>query len=338
MTPSGRAGAERARLRAEIREQLELRGGLGPTAQPTPSDGPDPYGDPDPEWLRIDWREHRRELSVVGSRINYVEMGSGLPVVLVHGLAGCWQNWLENIPALAPSHRVIALDLPGFGASPMPSWEISIPAYGRFLHDFCERLGIGGCSVIGNSMGGFISTELAINEPDRVERLVLVSAAGVTWARARREPAAVIGRGSRALAPYLLRYQMASLRRARVRQLAYRGTFWNPVALRPELLWEQTVPALHSPGFYEAITSLVGYDIRDRLQEIEVPTLVVWGRQDRVVPVPAATHYQRLIGANARTEVFDRCGHLPMLERPVRFNRLMETFLAELRSRIGGRH
>ena len=315
--------------RRDLRQTVELLTPLGEVPDPTPADGPDPYGDPDPDWLKIDWRAHLRTLDVVGATTNYVEMGSGPPVVLVHGLGGSWQNWIENIPDLARDHRVIALDLPGFGASPMPPWEISIPAYGRYLHDFCERLGVGSCALIGSSMGGFISTELAIKEPDRVEHLVLVSSAGVTWSRARREPAAVIGRLSRAAAPLFFRYQMAGLHRSRLRHLAYRGIVHDPRALRPELLWEMTSPAFGGRGFYAAITNLVGYDIRHRLEEIEVPTLIVWGRNDRVVPSQGAPFYQRLIGDNARLVVFDRCGHLPMIERPLRFNRLIEEFLAD---------
>jgi pimeloyl-ACP methyl ester carboxylesterase len=296
--------------------------------EPTPTDGPDPYGNPDPEWLRIDWRRHRREIDVVGTRANYVEMGEGPPLVLVHGLSGAWQNWLEQIPQLARSHRVIAMDLPGFGASPMPPWEISIPAYGTFVRDFCERLGVARCALAGNSLGGFIATEVAISDPERVELLVLVSAAGITWARARREPAAVLGRIGRAAAPYALRLQLSGIKRRRMRQLAFQGIFFDPNGLRRELIWENIVPALRSPGYYDAMTTLVGYDIRHRLEEISEPTLIVWGRNDRVVPVPAAFAYQRRIGDNARLEIFDHCGHVPQMERPVRFNRLLKEFLA----------
>jgi pimeloyl-ACP methyl ester carboxylesterase len=295
----------------------------------TPSDGPDPYGGPDPEWLRIDWRRHLGRVEVVGAEANYVEMGSGPPLVLVHGLSGAWQNWLEQIPQLARSHRVVAMDLPGFGSSPMPPWEISISAYGTFVRDFCEKLGIDRCALVGNSMGGFIATEVAIAEPQRVEKLVLVSAAGITFARARREPAAVIGRMGRAAGPLLLKLQLGGIKRPGSRRLAFQGIFFDPNGLHRELLWENVIPAFDSPAYYDAITTLVGYDIRDRLEEIEVPTLVVWGRNDRVVPVPAAHAYGRRIGDNARVEVFDHCGHVPQLERPLRFNRLLEQFLAE---------
>ncbi|MFL5908940.1 MAG: alpha/beta fold hydrolase [Solirubrobacterales bacterium] len=293
----------------------------------TPSDGPDPYGNPDPEWLKIDWREHRREIEVVGAKVNYVEMGEGAPVVFVHGLSGAWQNWLENIPRFARTHRAIAMDLPGFGASQMPPWEITIPNYGRFLRDFCERLGIDRCSLVGNSMGGFIATELAITEPARVDDLVLVSAAGITWARARREPAAMLGRVGKAAAPLALRFQMSGIKRPGFRKRAFQGVFHDPNALRREMLWENVVPALQSPGYFDAMVNLVGYDIRHRLEEIGVPTLIVWGRNDRIVPVPAALSYQKRIGDNAELVIFDHCGHVPQIERPVRFNRVVEDFL-----------
>jgi pimeloyl-ACP methyl ester carboxylesterase len=295
---------------------------------PTSADGPDPYGNPNPEWLSVDWREHRRQIEVVGATVNYVELGEGPHLVFVHGLSGAWQNWLEQLPHFARTHRVVALDLPGFGASPMPPWEISIPAYGRFLRDFCERLEIEHCALVGNSMGGFIATEVAIAEADRVERLGLVSAAGITWARARREPAAVLGRIGRAAAPLALKLQLSGIRRPRLRHRSFRGVFHDPNSLRRELLWENIVPALQSPGYVDAITTLVGYDIRHRLEEIKDPTLVVWGRNDRVVPVPAALGYKRRIGDNAELHIFDQTGHVPQIERPVRFNRLLEKFLA----------
>ena len=315
---------ELRRLASDTAYAINLARGKVELPPPTPADGPDPYGSPDPEWLRIDWREHRHEIDVVGARVNYVEMGEGPPLLFVHGLSGAWQNFLENIPHFAQTHRVVALDLPGFGASPMPPWEISIPAYGRF----CERLGIDRCSLVGNSMGGFIATEVAITDPQRVDDLVLISAAGITWARARREPATMVAGMGRAATPVFLKFHMAGIRRRRVRQAYFQGVFFDPDSIRREMLWENVVPALQSPGYYDALTTLWGYDIRHRLEEIEVPTLIVWGRNDRVVPVPAALSYEKRIGENAELVIFDHCGHVPQMERPVRFNRTLEDFLA----------
>jgi pimeloyl-ACP methyl ester carboxylesterase len=318
---------ELRRIAADTAYAYKLARGRVELPPATPADGPDPYGNPDPEWLRIDWREHRHQIDVVGAGVNYVEMGEGPPLLFIHGLSGAWQNWLENIPHFARTHRVVAVDLPGFGSSPMPPWVISIPAYGRFLRDFCERLGIERCSLVGNSMGGFIASELAITEPDRVDDLVLVSAAGITWARARREPAEMMARVGRAAGPLLLKVNMAGIRRARLRKTAFQGVFHDPLALRREAIWENLVPAMRSPGYFDAMVNLVGYDIRDRLGEIGVPTLIVWGRNDRVVPVPAALSYKKRIGDNAELVIFDHCGHVPQIERPTRFNRIVEDFL-----------
>src|SRR5829696_2226636 len=187
------------------------------------------------EWLDVDWTAQQRWLHIDDRAVNVIELGSGPPLLFVHGLSGCWQNWLENLPHFARTHRAIALDLPGFGASPMPPWEITIPAYGRFVRDFCELLGIDCCSIVGNSMGGFIATELAITEPERIDDLTLVSAAGITWARARREPAEMLARVGRAAAPLALRFQKSGIRRPRYRRRAFRGVFHDPDALRLEM-------------------------------------------------------------------------------------------------------
>jgi len=301
----------------------------GPLPDATPAEGPDPYGSPDPEWLRIDWREHLRTAHVGGATVNYVEMGGGpgRDLVLVHGLSGSWQNWLENIPHLARDHRVVALDLPGFGDSPMPPWEISIEAYGRLLHDFCDTLALNDCIVVGNSMGGFVSAEAAIAQPGRFEKLVLVSAAGVSHARMRREPAEMAGRVAVAASPLVLRLQERGLLRPRIRDWAFRMIFHRPDLIRMELIWEFFNHGAGKPGFLPAMVGLMGYDILDRLEEVEVPTLIVWGRDDRIVPVTDADGYGRRL-TNSRTVIFDHCGHVPMAERPVRFNRVLEAFLA----------
>jgi pimeloyl-ACP methyl ester carboxylesterase len=281
-----------------------------------------------PDWMRIDWSRHLSQLELPGATVNYAEIGEGEPILFVHGLAGCWQNWLENLPYFARTHRAIAIDLPGFGASPNPSWKISMPNYGRLIDDFCERLGIDRvAALVGNSMGGFVATEAVIQRPERFERLVLVSAAGVSFWEAQDRRAKAISRTIEAAAPHLLngdrRYLLS---RPRGRMVAFGRVMRDPAKLRPELLKEQTRPGLSAPGFADAFTSIVGYDTRERLPEIEIPTLVVWGLNDKVVPVEAALGYHRLI-PRSRLEIFERTGHVPMLERPARFNPLLDDFI-----------
>ncbi len=308
---------------------------------PTPADGPDPYGDQDPEWLRIDWRQHlnrtevdtsdleRHEGSEVDparTEVSYVEIGDGPPLLLIHGLGGVWETWLENIPHLARSHRVIAPDLPGFGDSPMPGWEISIQAYGALIARLCRALGIESAPLVGNSMGGFISAELTVSEPVLVSKLVLVSAAGVSHARMMREPAEAAGRMARAATPLLLKNHQRAFRRRRLRNQMLRHVAHRPSQLPAELVWEIANGGLNAPGLVAAIRGLAGYDILDRLDDVEIPTLIVWGRNDLIVPVGDALEYQRLI-RNSELVIFEQCGHIPMAEHPVRFNRLLDRFL-----------
>ena len=335
------AAVERERSAPELRDLREawdlVLGQLAAPEQadlpaPTPAEGPDPYGDPDPAWLDVDWRKHLRTLDVGDTTVNYVEFGpatadaDGLCLLLVHGLAGCWQNWLEQLPQFGERYRVIAPDLPGFGHSPMPSWEVSVPAYGDFLRDFCAALGLDRIAIAGNSLGGFVAAEAAIANPGRFEKLALVSAAGISHAQQRPEPAALAGRLAIGLAPLAFNFQERALRRPKLRHSAFRSVFCKPTELRAELLYEQYFNGNGRPGFLPALTSLMGYDFISRLEEVETPTLIVGGRNDLIVPPSDAIEYGRLL-RNSETVIFDRTGHCAQLERPVRFNRLLEAFL-----------
>jgi pimeloyl-ACP methyl ester carboxylesterase len=299
-----------------------------PERQPLPAFPGTDYGNPDPEWLKIDWRQHLRRVDLPGAPdVNYVEIGEGEPIIFIHGIAGCWRNWLENLPYFGRTHRAIAIDLPGFGDSPMPSWEISMTNYGRLVHDFCERLGIDRvAALVGNSMGGFIGTEAVIEEPERFDRLVLISAAGISFAEWQGRTFDAAARIFRAAIPMLSGDRRIYWTTPRGRTIAFGRLFRNPNKLRPELLAEQVRPGLQAPAFTKALTKIWGYDTRERLPEIEIPTMIVWGLSDQIVPVEGALGYHRLI-PRSRLEIFERTGHLPMLERPQRFNPLLEDFI-----------
>jgi pimeloyl-ACP methyl ester carboxylesterase len=288
----------------------------------------DDYGNPDPDWLKLDWRPRLHRVQLPGGLVNYAEIGEGDPIVFVHGISGCWQNWLENLPHFARNHRAIALDLPGFGASPMPSWPIDMPAYGRLLHDFCEKLGLGsGATLVGNSMGGLVAAEAVLSTPGHFDRLVLVSAAGFinTWLPHQRGTATshawnTFGRPFGAAARFVVSHR-------RARYAMFRFAIRHPSRLRKELLWEQMASGLPCPGFADALDAVLEYDARDRLEEIEIPTMIVWGTDDWVIPSAAALSYHRRI-PQSRLEIFEHTGHVPQLERPERFNRLLDEFLA----------
>src|SRR5215211_3749096 len=126
-------------------------------------------------WLDIDWQGAQHRLTLDGREINYAELGEGPALVFVHGLGASWQSWLENIPEFARDHRVVAMDLPGFGCSDMPAEDISIEYYANWTFRLLDDLGIERAAVVGNSMGGFTAAEMAIRRPERVQRLAVVS-------------------------------------------------------------------------------------------------------------------------------------------------------------------
>lgn len=286
------------------------------------------YGNLDPEWPAIDWRGHLRRVALPGADVNYVELGEGEPILFVHGISGSWQNWLETLPHFARSNRVVALDLPGFGASPMPSWRIDVPAYGRLIHDFCEKVGIGpDATIVGNSLGGFVAAEAVTATPGRFERIALVSAAGIVNTWNPEERAVATAYAWKRFGPMFARRGREIVTRPRLRRTVFGPFVRYPERLRSDLLWEQIVNGLTScPGFGDALHAAIRHDIRERLGSIELPTLIVWGFDDRVIPVQAALSYHRRL-PNSRLEIFEKTGHVPQLERPARFNRLLAEFL-----------
>ena len=281
----------------------------------------------------MNWREHQRWVRVSDRWANVVELGSGPVVLFVHGLGGSWQNWLENLVETAEAgYRAIAVDLPGFGHSEMLEEKISISGYGRWIDALLGEMGVDEpVRLVGNSMGGFIGCEVAIRFPQRVERLVLVSAAGISIEHERNEP--VLGalyRTENIAKLVTTRIALMSdqlARRPGLRRALLRFVAAHPERLDPRLVAEQ-LRGTGTPGFVPALDALTSYPIRDRLQEIACPTLVVWGALDRLVPVRDADVFEELI-PDSRKVVFEDTGHVAMLEQPERFNRLLVDFLAE---------
>ncbi|HEY1276305.1 MAG TPA: alpha/beta hydrolase [Thermoleophilaceae bacterium] len=290
-----------------------------------------------PDWREIDWLAHLRQADVGGMKLNYVDIGpTGVapdrperePVVFVHGLGGQWQNWLENIPRVALERRVIAPDLPGFGISEPPPGKMSIPGYGSCVDALCDQLGLGEVAMVGNSMGGFITAEVAIQFPARVSRLVLVSAAGISSAESARAPILTVGRVAAALATYAVARYRSLASRAMTRQFSLALVARHPALLRADLTYEGFYKGGGKPGLVDALRANLEYDFRERLPDVRVPTLIVWGEKDSVIPVRDAQEYERLI-PDSRKLVMRDTGHVPMAERPTAFNDALMGFLEE---------
>jgi pimeloyl-ACP methyl ester carboxylesterase len=285
------------------------------------------------EWMDVDWSRHLRWVRVQGRWMNVLDYGSGsgAPVMFIHGLSGCWQNWLENIPFFAREHRVIAVDLPGFGESEMPAEEISISGYADTIDALMTELGIETAQVIGNSMGGFIGAEMAIRHPPRVERLVLVAAAGLSIEHIRTQRKKGLRHRAENVAFFYLGWLASHSsivgRRRRLRTALMLLVAAHPDRLPPELTVEQ-VSGSGKPGFSDALDAMCHYPIRDRLGEITCPTFIVWGDKDRLVPVRDAAVFEELI-PEARSVIYKDTGHVAMMECPARFNADVDAFLRE---------
>jgi pimeloyl-ACP methyl ester carboxylesterase len=302
--------------------------GYAPQISPDGSQAYGPAGRS--RWLDVDWRTHQRWVIVDGQPLNTIELGAGPPLVFVHGLSGSWPNWLEQLPVLAAEHRVLAFDLPGFGHSPMGTAEVSIPGYARLLERLLEELSVGAAAVVGNSMGGLISAELAIAFPPRVERLVLISAAGIST---HGEPRVVRALPTLRRTERILTRCAASaasnadtlMRRVRLRNAALGLVVRYPSRLPAALAAEQLRGA-GTPGFLPALQATLNHGVRDRLTEIACRTLVVWGERDRLIDPHDADVFAELIPGSRRA-IFKDTGHMAMLERPAAFNGLLREFL-----------
>lgn len=301
------------------------------TAQPVSADDffvePADYGRPGrPVWADFDWRPFLHTAEIGDRRVNYVRMGEAAapPVVLIHGLAGRWQNWLENVQALAADFDVIALDLPGFGASDEPAEPISIPGYARTVTALMDTLGIDRAHFVGNSMGGQTAARAAIDFPERVDSLVLVSAAGHSTSKTPE----FVGGGAGVLGKTLsrlMKHREFFARRPGLRRLALLGVAAHPERFRAEMAWELTGLG-ENAGFAAAANALIRHDFRDELDRITAPTLVIWGELDRLVGVGDAHRFARSI-PGARKLILRETGHVAMIERPDWFNATVREFL-----------
>ena len=251
-------------------------------------------------------------------------------MVLLHGFGSSLYTWKDVIPALAASHDVVALDLPGFGESDQPK-DLSFEDLPRAVLGLMDRLGIMRAALVGNSMGGATAVVVAAEKPERVAALVLIDAAGFNLGPSER-PGMVSVAMSRA-GSLLARLPGKRL----VVEASLRQVFHDPVHVTPERLSEY-LAAARRPGTFPAIRSL-GASLADRtavvsqaLPRIGAPTLVLWGDDDRWITI---AHADRFVAAipGARKVVIPACGHVPQEEKPEEVARLLLAFLAEAESR-----
>lgn len=282
-----------------------------------------------------------RALTVDGVNIHYFCGGSGSPLVLVHGLgSSAAVEFYFNLEALAAHHRVLAIDLPGFGRSDKPILEYTIELFTRAVRELMLCEDVKRAALMGVSMGGRVALGLALESPEMVERLILVDALGVGAPRRVLAYRLLLTKG---LGELTLSSTARALRRMKPSTIR---RFWGWYLRRPgsiqTILSDQRIAdhgALLSKPEYRAaylssLRSIAGMrDLRDgivvfnRLSSLSMPTLLIWGRHDHIFPAAhAETALEKL--PKGRVEIFEQSGHTPQMEEPERFNRIVLDFLS----------
>jgi len=259
-----------------------------------------------------------KEVMVFGQKIKYVEAGSGPVVVLLHGLGGNSTNWAFNTPALAQKFRVVVPDQIGFGQSDKPLINYRVGTYVDFLDKFLSELRVERATLVGNSMGGWVAASYALKHPAKVERLVLVDAAGFA-------PPKDFDLNALAGLNPSTRDEMKRLANL---------VFFNPMFksdMAVDLLLAQRVSAGDGYTIQRLVESIHhGEDMLDgKLSAIKQPVLLVWGREDGLTPLAReGEKFKRELPA-AQLVVFDQCGHVPQVEKAAEFNAALLKFLSQ---------
>lgn len=252
----------------------------------------------------------------------------GSPVILIHGLGASADIWMRNIESLAEQHRVYVPDVAGFGRSDKPGGPLSPFFFGRFLDDFMAALNIDQASLVGHSLGGGIALLHAIGYPEKVDKLVVADSAGLgreVIYTLRLMSLPLIGE----IMSYPTRFGVAQFFKLAVR---------NPGVITPDII-DTYYEIFRLPGqqkfllqVVRAMVTLRGgrsellEPVLNNLSTITAPTLIMWGRQDRVLPVKHAFIAKDKI-PGARLAIIENCGHITNLERPDEFNQVVREFL-----------
>jgi pimeloyl-ACP methyl ester carboxylesterase len=266
-----------------------------------------------------------------GHDVFYREEGEGDVLVLIHGIAGCSATWDAVIPRLAAHHTVVAPDLLGHGESAKPRGDYSLGAYASGIRDLLAVLGHRRVTVVGHSLGGGVAMQFAYQFPEWCERLVLVGSGGLgkdvsPLLRALSAP------GAEYLLAVLLNPRLHGVARSvgsTVGKLGIQGDrlmteLWNS--------YSRLTDARAQRAFFHTIRSVIDpagqrVSARDRLYlAADMPTLIVWGEKDSVIPVAHGRAAHELM-PGSRLEVFPGCGHFVPIEAPDAFVDVLEDFL-----------
>lgn len=247
-----------------------------------------------------------------------------LPILLLHGTSASLHTWEGWVGALKAQRRVISLDLPGFGLTgPFPDGDYRVEHYSRFLTTLLDHLDVPRVIVAGNSFGGQLAWRFALDQPQRVARLVLVDAAGYPR-NATSVPLAFRLAQVPALAPL-----MANLLPRSMIEASVRNVYGDPDKVDEALIdryYELALRAGNRQALRRRFAQAPSGEAHGRIAELNLPTLILWGGRDGLIPPDNAERFRRDI-AGSRLVVFDDLGHVPQEEDPARTVAALTSFL-----------
>jgi pimeloyl-ACP methyl ester carboxylesterase len=261
--------------------------------------------------------------------LHYLETGDGPPLLLIHGLFDLLETWERLTPLLSNQFKLYAIDLPGFGKSPLPeAWEESLSGMIEAVVAFVDRKGIGKASIIGSSMGGGVALGVAGRQPERVDKIVLINPYGYPSPPVATEVARSRILGT--LLPYLLNKP--------VLRLCARALFSRSLH-DPRLLTDTLIERVITPfatlrrrrdlfRFLQGISTQTMREIDALLPQIRQPVLILWGENDRWLTIDHAKRLNQRL-PNSRLMTVPSCGHLPQLDKPKEVAEAIRHFLLE---------
>ncbi len=266
-----------------------------------------------------------KSVVAAGIQTNYHDVGEGYPVILVHGSGPgvtAYANWRPNIPYLSQFYRVIAPDMVGFGYTEQPEgYEFSLDNWVQHIIGVMDALNIQKAHIVGNSFGGGLAIATALRYPERVGRLVLMGAAGTKFKLTEGLDAVwgyqpSIENMRKLLDLFAYDRSLVSDELAEVRYKA---------SIRPGV--QESFASMFPAPRQQWLDSLASSD--EELKSLSNETLIIHGREDRVVPISSSLHLAEVID-RAQLHVFGRCGHWTQIEHTDRFNRLVVDFFNEI--------
>ena len=271
------------------------------------------------------------EIRLHGHRVSYRVGGSGPVIVLVHGVTSSSQSWEPVLPLLAERFTVVAPDLLGHGASAKPQGDYSLGAYSCLVRDLLLALGHERATIVGHSLGGGVAMQFAYQFPERVERLVLVSSGGLGHDVHPLLRAAALP-GSELVLPLITARPLLAAGAAVARVLGQVGlTVGSDLGEMARGL-ASLADLSARQAFVHTIRAVIDptgqrVDATDRLYLAEtVPTLLIWGGRDRIIPVEHGVRAEELM-PGSRLEVLEEAGHFPHHDEPIRFFTLLRDFV-----------